>query len=141
MRKYLLLGILALVLSGCTTMQVATVNPKARSIVTSTKIPKGVCKKLAKLKATQDDMIDGGPGLEQGAMDQIKNMAYDKKANYVRITDNYSISKDGTFNPMSIKSVTIKGVAYYCEDVAAKKKTKKFVPPKNPNHLTVEQAV
>lgn|GEM_PF-1480129 len=141
MKKYLLLGLSAVVLSGCTTMQVATVNPKARSVITSTKVPKGECKKLAVLKATQDDMIDGGPGLERGAMDQIKNMAYDKKANYVRITDNYSVSKDGTFNPMSIKSVTIKGIAYYCENTTAKKKAKKFVPPKNPNHLTVEQAV
>jgi hypothetical protein len=118
MKLICVLGALTLALGGCATVQTTSLKPGAKKVVTSAAAPAKKCQKVADLRAKQTDVLDAGPGLAHGAMNKLKNMAFDQGANYVQITKNYSISKGGAFTPEAISAVVVKGTAYACPRVS-----------------------
>ncbi|OGT31699.1 MAG: hypothetical protein A3E87_02885 [Gammaproteobacteria bacterium RIFCSPHIGHO2_12_FULL_35_23] len=99
-------------LVGCST--VAKLQSGADQVVVSQKLPSANCKKLVYVTATQNGQYIPAQSLEQGAMNQLRNVAYQQGANYVYLEQNYANFFRPGYGNTSVSSVVVGGDAYSC---------------------------
>ncbi|KTD09417.1 DUF4156 domain-containing protein [Legionella jamestowniensis] len=130
MKKILSVSAIALVLGGCASIPA---DPQAERIVASPNpAPKG-CKYIGQVVGNQGNFFTGGftsnRNLEEGAMNDLKNRASRKGANYVQVVTNRagvtgsmsgSFDNQGGFMSGSSQqtNVTYLGNAYRCDPKA-----------------------
>ena len=113
MKKLLLCLPLFFLLSACAS--VTGLNQSAKNVVVSQKSPARSCKKVIEITSTERGQFVSAPKLEKGAINQLRNNAQKKGANYVRIIKNFSSSKIGdALDSTTISAVTVVGDAYRC---------------------------
>ena len=91
-------------LPGADQVQVAATTPDSQN-----------CHPIAHLTSQQMAQPINAQQLEQAAMNQLKNAAFQKGANYIYQTRNYSNIVDNSLRSARVSGVTIKGVAYHCD--------------------------
>ena len=118
LRKFSIMSLLVLMMSGCASI---AVNPQANHIVSSPNpAPKG-CKYLGEVTGNQGNFFTGGftsnKNLEQGARNDLRNQAAAMGANYVQIVTTRG-GNTGSYNQgfgsAEQTNVTYAGNAYSC---------------------------
>lgn len=115
------LVLLVVFISGCSTTNTTLPQllPGAEQIKVDTKTPEGSnCKPLAHITSEQTAQPMDARVLERAAMNQLKNAALRKNANYIYETHNYSNFTENSLGANKVSGVTVKGVAYHCDSLA-----------------------
>lgn len=110
---------LAVLLGGCASIKL---DPQAERVISSPNpAPKG-CKYVGQVVGNQGNFFTGGwtsnRNLEEGAMNDLKNQAAQKGANYIQVVTTRA-GNTGTFSAnsgggMEQTNVTTLGNAYHC---------------------------
>lgn len=105
--------VIILSLSGCAAT-VPGLTPGAENMTVSEQAPPANCKKITDITAQQSGVLLSAQSLERGAMNQIRNSAYQQHANYLQLKANYSETKKNSLHSDAVSSIIIKGIAYSC---------------------------
>lgn len=112
MRKSLLLGVAAVLLSGCAAIPV---SPQAASVELSNDKPTGVCNQLGEVVGSQGNWVSGNytsnTNLMTGARNDLRNKASALGGNYVWVQNTSNSAAwggNGTTNTLLV------GIAYKC---------------------------
>lgn len=124
MKSSLKLGMIgvitSLLLVGCSTTNTTLPEllPGADTIQVGDKTPDSQnCQVLAKITSQQTAQPMNARVLEKAAMNQLKNAALHKGANYIHQTRNYSNVTQNSLGANKVSGVTVKGVAYHCDQL------------------------
>lgn len=120
LRKFVVIGLLALMMSSCASIEA---TPRASHVISSPNpAPKG-CKYLGEVTGNQGNFFTGGftsnKNLEQGARNDLRNQAAAMGANYIQIVTSRG-GNTGSYNQgfgsAEQTNVTYTGNAYKCPE-------------------------